>query len=38
VDGERRIGVALALADDVEEARSKASIAAGHITVHYEDD
>jgi phosphoribosylglycinamide formyltransferase 2 len=38
VDGERRIGVALALADDVEEARSKASIAAGHITVHYEVD
>jgi phosphoribosylglycinamide formyltransferase 2 len=36
VDGERRVGVALALADSIEQARSKASAVAAGIQVHYD--
>ena len=36
VDGERRVGVALALADNIEQARSKASAVAVGIQVHYD--
>ena len=36
VDGERRVGVALALADNIEQARSKASAVAAGIQVHYD--
>lgn len=36
VDGERRVGVALALADSIEQARSKASAVATGIQVHYD--
>ena len=36
VDGERRVGVALALADNIEQARSKASAVAAGIRVHYD--
>ena len=36
VDGERRVGVALALADSIEQARSKASAVTTGIQVHYD--
>ena len=35
VNGERRVGVALALDDSVESARQRAMQAAAHVTVHY---
>ena len=35
VDGERRVGVALALDDDIESARQRAMRAAAQVTVHY---
>jgi phosphoribosylglycinamide formyltransferase 2 len=35
VDGERRVGVALALDDDIESARQRAMNAAAQVTVHY---
>lgn len=35
VDGERRVGVALALHDDIESARQRAMRAAAQVTVHY---
>ena len=36
VDGERRVGVALALGDDIENARQRAMTAASAVTVHYD--
>lgn len=38
VDGERRVGVALALADSIEKARNKATTAAAQVTVHFGDE
>ena len=35
VDGERRVGVALALDDDIESARQRAMSVAAQVTVHY---
>ena len=35
VDGERRVGVALALDDEIESARQRAMRAAAQVTVHY---
>lgn len=36
IDGERRLGVAVARGDDLDQARQRASRAAGQVTVHYD--